>query len=82
MAAHEAARSPSADHAIRPADVRRAPPVTQTTIRFAGHLRRNQRRVSDGAQFTVHPLEVASLLYNAGCCDRVVAAGVLHDVIV
>jgi (p)ppGpp synthase/HD superfamily hydrolase len=56
--------------------------VTQTTIRFAGHLRRNQRRVSDGAQFTVHPLEVASLLYNAGCCDRVVAAGVLHDVIV
>jgi (p)ppGpp synthase/HD superfamily hydrolase len=56
-------------------------PVTQRAIRFAGHLHRNQRRASDGAPFIVHPLEVASLLHNAGCCDRVVAAGVLHDVI-
>jgi (p)ppGpp synthase/HD superfamily hydrolase len=55
--------------------------VTEPAIRFAGRVHRNQRRASDGAPFIVHPLEVASLLYNAGCCDRVVAAGVLHDVI-
>lgn len=56
-------------------------PVTQSAIRFAGHLHRDQRRVSDGAQFIVHPLEVASLLSNLGCSDRIVAAGVLHEVI-
>jgi (p)ppGpp synthase/HD superfamily hydrolase len=56
-------------------------PATRTAIDFARHLHRNQRRVSDGAAFIVHPLEVASLLYNVGCSDQVVAAGVLHDVI-
>lgn len=56
-------------------------PVTSTAIRFARHLHRRQRRISDDAPFILHPLEVAALLYNAGASDRVVAAGVLHDVI-
>jgi (p)ppGpp synthase/HD superfamily hydrolase len=56
-------------------------PVTQTAIPFARHLHRTQRRASDDAPFILHPLEVASLLYNCGAPDRVIAAGVLHDVI-
>ncbi len=56
-------------------------PVTRTAIPFARHLHRTQRRVSDDAPFILHPLEVASLLYNCGASDRVIAAGVLHDVI-
>jgi (p)ppGpp synthase/HD superfamily hydrolase len=39
-----------------------------------------QRR-SDGTPFIKHPLEVATLLYDAGADDRVIAAGLLHDVI-
>lgn len=56
-------------------------PSTRTAIRFAGHLHRIQRRASDDAPFILHPLEVASLLYNCGAPERVVTAGVLHDVI-
>ena len=39
-----------------------------------------QRR-TDGSPFIQHPLEVAFLLYRAGAPDRLVAAGVLHDLI-
>jgi (p)ppGpp synthase/HD superfamily hydrolase len=35
----------------------------------------------DGAPFVTHPLEVAGLLEEAGYPDRIVAAGVLHDVL-
>jgi (p)ppGpp synthase/HD superfamily hydrolase len=56
-------------------------PVTRAAIAFASHLHSTQRRVSDEAPFILHPLEVGSLLYNTGASDRVVAAGVLHDVI-
>ncbi len=35
----------------------------------------------DGAPFIMHPLEVASLLYDAGAPDHLIAAGVLHDTI-
>ena len=56
-------------------------PVTSAAIEFARHLHRSQRRLSDEAPFILHPLEVASLLYNSGAPDDVVAAGVLHDVI-
>ena len=56
-------------------------PVTREAIRFAARLHRGQRRVSDEAPFILHPLEVAASLQTAGCPDRVVAAGVLHDVI-
>lgn len=56
-------------------------PVARTAITFARELHRHQSRASDGASFIVHPLEVAEALYNVSCSDRVVAAGVLHDVI-
>jgi (p)ppGpp synthase/HD superfamily hydrolase len=56
-------------------------PVTRRAIRFASRLHRGQRRVGDEAPFILHPLEVAAALYTAGCPDRVIAAGVLHDVI-
>jgi (p)ppGpp synthase/HD superfamily hydrolase len=35
----------------------------------------------DGTPFIFHPLEVASLLYDAGAPDHLIAAGALHDVI-
>jgi (p)ppGpp synthase/HD superfamily hydrolase len=56
-------------------------PLTRKAIRFASRLHDGQRRVSDEAPFILHPLEVAATLSTAGCPDRVVAAGVLHDVI-
>lgn len=56
-------------------------PVTRRAIRFAARLHEGQRRVADDAPFILHPLEVAASLHAAGCPDRVVAAGVLHDVI-
>ena len=40
-----------------------------------------QAREVDGAPFITHPREVASLLYHAGACDHLIAAGALHDVI-
>jgi hypothetical protein len=39
------------------------------------------QRLPDGAPFILHPLEVASLLYDTGASDHLIAAGVLHDVI-
>jgi (p)ppGpp synthase/HD superfamily hydrolase len=56
-------------------------PVTRRAIRFASRVHQGQRRASDEAPFILHPLEVAASLHAAGCPDRVVAAGVLHDVI-
>lgn len=49
--------------------------------RFAARCHSRQRRLSDGAPFIEHPLEVARLLRAAGCSDIVVAAGLLHDVV-
>ena len=43
-----------------------------------GHTRASCREV-DGAPFILHPLEVATLLYEHGAPDHVIAAGVLHD---
>ncbi len=56
-------------------------PLTQAAIVFARAHHRGQRRPSDGAPFLIHPLEVASLLEIAEYPDRVIAAGVLHDVL-
>jgi (p)ppGpp synthase/HD superfamily hydrolase len=36
---------------------------------------------ADGSPFILHPVEVATLLHDAGAPDHLVAAGVLHDVI-
>jgi (p)ppGpp synthase/HD superfamily hydrolase len=48
---------------------------------FADRLHAGQRRQADGAPFIVHPIEVATLLLQAGASDDVVAAGLLHDAI-
>jgi (p)ppGpp synthase/HD superfamily hydrolase len=48
---------------------------------FATRCHARQRRISDGASFIEHPLEVARLLRDAGCSEVVVAAGMLHDVV-
>lgn len=56
-------------------------PLTRDALVFAGERHAGQRREADGAPYVSHPLEVASLLDEAGCSDEVVAAGVLHDVL-
>jgi (p)ppGpp synthase/HD superfamily hydrolase len=56
-------------------------PVAREAARFATERHEGQRREADGASFVVHPMEVASLLARSGYPDRVVAAGVLHDVL-
>ena len=56
-------------------------PLTREALAAAGQLHEGQRRDVDGAPFVIHPLEVASLLYNMGHPDVVIAAGVLHDAV-
>ncbi|MFP5361420.1 MAG: HD domain-containing protein [Thermoleophilia bacterium] len=48
-------------------------------LAFAVRAHAGRRRASDGAPFIQHPLEVARLLRDAGCHERVVAAGLLRD---
>ena len=56
-------------------------PVAREAARFASERHQGQRREADQASFVVHPMEVACLLARSGYPDRVVAAGVLHDVL-
>ncbi len=56
-------------------------PKTQAALDYARELHAGQVREADGAPFIVHAREVASLLYEAGAPDHLVAAGALHDVI-
>jgi (p)ppGpp synthase/HD superfamily hydrolase len=56
-------------------------PRTRAALEFADERHAGQRRETDDAPFVVHPIEVASLLHEAGYSDDVIAAGVLHDVI-
>jgi (p)ppGpp synthase/HD superfamily hydrolase len=63
-----------------PNSVRRLP-KTQAALDYARELHAGQSREADGAPFIVHPREVASLLYDAGAPDHLIAAGALHDVI-
>jgi (p)ppGpp synthase/HD superfamily hydrolase len=48
-------------------------------LAFAELKHAGQRRKVDGAPFIEHPVEVASLLCDAGASDDVIAAGLLHD---
>ena len=50
-------------------------------LAYAVEQHAGQRRTADGAPFVLHPIEVATLLADAGAPDHVVAAGVLHDTI-
>ncbi|HEY6397452.1 MAG TPA: HD domain-containing protein [Solirubrobacteraceae bacterium] len=53
---------------------------TQAAIAYAERMHTGQHR-ADGAPFILHPLEVASLLHDAGAPDHLIAAGVMHDLI-
>jgi (p)ppGpp synthase/HD superfamily hydrolase len=56
-------------------------PTTCAAIVYAERVHDGQRRRGDRLAFVLHPLEVASLLRDAGAADHLVAAGVLHDTI-
>jgi (p)ppGpp synthase/HD superfamily hydrolase len=56
-------------------------PLTRRALAFASSRHGAQRRAADDARFILHPLEVAQLLRGRDYPDRVVAAGVLHDVV-
>jgi (p)ppGpp synthase/HD superfamily hydrolase len=55
-------------------------PQTQAAMAYAERMHGGQRR-ADGTPFILHPLEVASLLYDNGAPDHLIAAGVMHDLI-
>ena len=55
-------------------------PLSRDALAFAEQRHAGQR-AADGSPFIRHPIEVASLLYDAGAPDHVVAAGVLHDIV-
>ena len=54
---------------------------TLAALAYAVEQHAGQRRDGDGAPFVLHPIEVATLLAEAGAPDHVVAAGVLHDTV-
>jgi (p)ppGpp synthase/HD superfamily hydrolase len=54
---------------------------TLAALAYAVEQHAGQRRTADGAPFVLHPIEVATLLADAGAPDHVVAVGVLHDTI-
>jgi guanosine-3',5'-bis(diphosphate) 3'-pyrophosphohydrolase len=56
-------------------------PQAVNAMALASERHRGQRRKADGADFLVHPLEVAALLHAVGASQDAVAAGVLHDVL-
>jgi (p)ppGpp synthase/HD superfamily hydrolase len=56
-------------------------PITRRALEFARLVTPAKRREADQAAFILHPLGVAQLLRGRSYPDRVVAAGVLHDVI-
>jgi (p)ppGpp synthase/HD superfamily hydrolase len=68
-------------HGRRLTDVVAELPKTRAALAYAEHQHAGQRRAADGEPFILHPVEVGSLLYEAGATDPVVAAGVLHDTI-
>lgn len=45
-------------------------PIPRSAIRFARHLHRDRRRVTDGAPVIAPPLDGASLLYSLGAAIR------------
>jgi (p)ppGpp synthase/HD superfamily hydrolase len=54
---------------------------TLAALAYAVEQHAGQRRTTDRAPFVLHPIEVATLLADAGAPDHVIAAGVLHDTI-
>jgi (p)ppGpp synthase/HD superfamily hydrolase len=62
-------------------DFARRLPNTRGALEFADERHAGQRREADDAPFVMHPIEVATILYEAGYPDDVIAAGALHDVL-
>jgi (p)ppGpp synthase/HD superfamily hydrolase len=56
-------------------------PRAQAAIKFAAARHANQYRRTDDAPFIAHPIEVGWLLRCDGQPDKVIAAGLLHDVL-
>ena len=63
------------------ADPARKLPQTRVALAYARERHAGQKRGCDGAPFIEHPIEVATLLADAGAPDHVIAAGLLHDTI-
>src|SRR4051812_42881199 len=56
-------------------------PVASEAFEFMADRHAGQLREVDSAPFLLHPLEVGALLSVFGYPERVVAAGLLHDVL-
>jgi len=56
-------------------------PLSRAPCEYAEEMHRGQTRKFDSAPFMTHPAEVARLLDGVGAPDRLVAAGLLHDVV-
>ena len=56
-------------------------PMAQAALRFARARHAGQRREIDHAPFITHPIEVGCLLRGDGQPDKVIAAGLLHDIL-
>jgi hypothetical protein len=72
-----AAHALSADHVATD----QTSALARSALALAVRAHAGERRVSDGARFIEHPLEVQRLLRAASCSDSVAIAGLLHDVV-
>jgi (p)ppGpp synthase/HD superfamily hydrolase len=50
-------------------------------IEFAAKAHRMQLRKGTNVPYIAHPLRVATILLEHGCCDAAVIAGILHDTV-
>jgi (p)ppGpp synthase/HD superfamily hydrolase len=56
-------------------------PLASEAFEFTAERHAGQLREADAAPFLLHPLEVGALLHVFGYPERVVTAGLLHDVL-
>src|SRR5688572_7571784 len=56
-------------------------PLAREAFEFTAERHAGQLRESDAAPFLLHPLEVGAMLHVFGYPERVVAAGLLHDIL-
>jgi (p)ppGpp synthase/HD superfamily hydrolase len=56
-------------------------PLASQAFEFTAERHAGQLREADAAPFLLHPLEVGAMLHVFGYPERVVAAGLLHDIL-
>ena len=56
-------------------------PLASEAFEFTAERHAGQLREADAAPFLLHPLEVGALLHVFGYSERVVTAGLLHDIL-